>query len=229
MGLESPVSVLFTPSGTEVAVSASTVISAGTPGFLALGSGSTGAQFLRLDANGALVVSGNFSSTTVPTQSVRVAGWDSGVTGSVYATLLGTPSVSVSNLPTTQSIFVGGWASGVTGSVYATILNSTTVATQSVLFPGAINTLVSSAAASVASFTLLPQRASRRGATFWKEGSNVCYLALASVATTTNYTVRLSNNGYYELPFEYAGPVSVIFSNASTGNNLLVTEITGSI
>lgn len=232
MPLESPVSVLFSSTGVEVAVSASTAIDATTVGFLAMASGSTGARFLRIDSDGALVVSGNFSSTSVPTQSVRIAGWDNGVTGSVYSTILGTPSVSVTNLPTTQSVFVGGWASGVTGSVYATLLGSsqvTVVGTASVLNPGAINTNVSSAAATVTSFTMLPLRPTRRGATFWKEGTNTCYLSLGSVASTSQYTVRLSNNGYYELPFNYIGPVSVIFSNATAGNSILVTEITGSI
>jgi hypothetical protein len=232
MPLESPVSVLFASTGVEVAVSSSTAIASSTVGFLAMASGSTGAQFLKIDSDGALVVSGNFSATSVATQSVQIAGWDSGVTGSVYSTILGTPSVSVTNLPTTQSIYVGGWAEGVTGSVYATLLGSsqiTVVGTASVLNPGAINTNVSSAAASLTSYTMLPLRPTRRGATFWKEGTNICYLSLADVASTSQYTVRLSNNGYYEVPFDYIGPVSVIFSNDSAGNSILVTEITGSI
>lgn len=232
MPLESPVSVLYTPNSAEVAVSASVVIESTTPGFLALGSGSNGAQFLKLDADGALVVSGNFSAATVATQSVLVAGWDQGVTGSVYSTILGTPTVTVDNLPVTQSVYVGGWAAGVTGSVYATLLGSSQVSiagTASVLTPGSINTNVSSAAATETSYTILPQNASRRGATFWKQGKNTCYLALADVVTTSQYTVRLSDNGYYELPFDYVGPVSVIFSSAQSGNSVLVTEITASI
>lgn len=232
MPLESPVSVLFTPNSAEVAVSASVVIQNSTPGFLALGSGSSGAQFLKLDPDGALIVSGNFAASTVATQSVQIAGWDDGVTGSVYSTILGTPTVSVTNLPTTQSVYVGGWADGVTGSVYATLLDSSQVSiagTASVLTPGAIDTQVSSAAATTTSYTILSQLASRRGATFFKEGTNICYLALADVASTSQYSVRLSSNGYYELPFDYVGPVSIIFSNDSAGNTLLVTQITSSI
>lgn len=198
MPLESPVSVLFASTGVEVAVSSSTAIASSTVGFLAMASGSTGAQFLKIDTDGALVVSGNFSATSVATQSVQIAGWDQGVTGSVYATLLGSSQITV-------------------------------VGTASVLNPGAINTNVSSAAASLTSYTMLPLRPTRRGATFWKEGTNICYLSLADVASTSQYTVRLSNNGYYEVPFDYIGPVSVIFSNDTAGNSILVTEITGSI
>lgn len=232
MPLESPVSVLFTPNSIEVAVSASVVIESTTPGFLALGSGSSGAQFLKLDADGALVVSGNFSATSVATQSVQIAGWDDGVTGSVYSTILGTPTVSVTNLPTTQSVYVGGWADGVTGSVYATLLGNsqvTVVGTSSVIIVGSTDTNVSAAAASTTSYTMLSENASRRGATFFKEGTNICYLAMADTVSTSQYSVRLSSNGYYELPFEYVGPVSVIFSTDAAGNNLLVTEITSSI
>lgn len=208
MPLESPVSVLFTSEGIEVAVSASQNILSNTSGFLAMGSGSTGAQFLSLTSDGALYVSGNFGAggSTAVTQSIVVAGWDSGVTGSVFATILGPVDVNI------------------TGTLDVRVLN-----TASVLTPGAVGTFMSSSASTTTSFTLLPTRPSRRGATLWKEGSNVAYVALADVVTTTNYTVRLTSNGYYEVPFDYVGPVSVIFNSDAGGNQVLTTEITASI
>lgn len=207
MPLESPVSVLFTSEGVEVAVSASTAIEAGTSGFLAMGSGSNGAQFLTLASDGALYVSGNFSMNGGSvTQSVVVAGWDAGVTGSVYATIVGDVDVNI------------------TGTLDVNVIN-----TASVLIPGALGTFVSGANANTVSFQLLPVRASRRGATLWKEGNNSAYVALADTASVSNYTVRLTNNGYFEVPFDYVGPVSVIFNNVAAGNRVIVTEITSSI
>lgn len=204
MPLESPVSVLFTSEGVEVAVSASTAIEVGTSGFLAMGSGSNGAQFLTLAADGALYVSGNFGGSGGG--NVVIAGWDEGVTGSVYATILGPVDVNI------------------TGTLDVNVVN-----TASVLIPGALGTFVSGADANTVSFQLLPTRASRRGATLWKEGSNSCFVALSDTVSISNYTVRLTNNGYFEVPFDYVGPVSVIFNNATGGNRVLVTEITSSV
>lgn len=101
----------------------------------------------------------------------------------------------------------------------------TTVLTQSVLEVGCINTNVSSALASTTSYMLLSSNGSRRGATFYKEGTNICYLKLGNTASSTSYTVRLTNNGYYELPTYYAGRVDVVFTTSDTGNSIHVTEI----
>lgn len=247
MALESPLSVLFNSEGFEIALSQSQVISASAqPGLVMAGSGSDGrAYFFRVSNDGSLFITGAIQTSAVATQSVQVADWLSTVTGNVKLNAWGTNVTGAVNLQASASIIMGGWATGVTGnhnlaawgtnvtgavnlqaSASVIVGGWTAVTTASTREIGAATTLVSSANASVTNFILLSPNASRAGATFYKEGSNTCYLKLGSTATATSYTVRLSNNGYYELPSGYTGRADILFSTAAAGNVLYVTEIT---
>jgi hypothetical protein len=64
--------------------------------------------------------------------------------------------------------------------------------------------------ASSTSATVLAVNTNRKGATFYSEGS--IYLLLGSVASTTNYTVRLYPGSYYELPYNYTGIITAVGS-----------------
>lgn len=115
------------------------------------------------------------------------------------------------SIPTvaTQSVNVASWNANVTASVREI---------------GGSTTVVSSANGSTTNYTLLNANPNRIGATFFKEGNNIAYLKLGAVASATSYTVRLTNNGYYELPENYTGQVDVVF-NTNVGK-IHVTEIT---
>lgn len=111
----------------------------------------------------------------------------------------------------TQSVFVGGWGTAVTASVREV---------------GASTTTVSSANASITNITILAANGLRKNAIFYKEGSNIAYLKFGATASATSYTIKLSNNGYYEVPESYTGQIDVVFSTAAASNPLYVTSIT---
>lgn len=211
--LESPLSVLYNSEGIEIAVSQSQVVSGVLqPGLVMAGSGSDGrAYFLRVSNDGSVFITGSIQSTAVATQSVYVGGWHPTVTASMKLDGWSTTVTGAVSLVPSASLIVGGWAIATTGSVKHV---------------GGATTNVSSAQASLTNFTLLSANPSRIGATFYKEGANTCYIKLGATATATSFTVRLSNNGYYELPENYTGRVDIIFSTAAANNPLYVTEIT---
>lgn len=247
MALESPISVLYNNEGIELAASQSQIVTdVSRSGIMVAGSGSDGrAYFMRVSTDGALFITGAISSTPAATQSVFVAGWLPTVTGNVGLNAWGTNVTGTVNIVPSASVIVGGWQANVTGNVkldaWGTGVTGTVnvvpsasliiggwslATTASVRDIGAGTTTVSSANASITNFTLLNANVNRKGATFFKEGSNTVYIKLGTTATATSYTVKLSNNGYYELPEDYTGRVDILFSSAVAGNPLYVTEIT---
>lgn len=62
---------------------------------------------------------------------------------------------------------------------------------------------------------LLAANIARKGATFWNSSTATLYLELGATATATAWTVKLSPDGYYELPFKYTGVISGIWSSAN--------------
>lgn len=87
-----------------------------------------------------------------------------------------------------------------------------------------------SVAGSASSTSILASNANRLGATIFNEqptdGSGVIlYLLLdAAAASTTNYTVQMSPNTYYEVPFGYTGEIRGIWPSAT--GDARVTELT---
>jgi hypothetical protein len=112
--------------------------------------------------------------------------------------------------PSAFTVLSGGGTSGSSGAV-------ATAAT-------ATNTNVASSATSV---TILASNASRRGASVFNDSTQILYLDLAGdVASTTNYTVQLATNAFYELPPPaiYTGKITGIW--AAANGNARVTELT---
>ena len=79
-------------------------------------------------------------------------------------------------------------------------------------------------ASSTTSAVLLAANAARKGATFWNSSTAILYLELGATATATAWTVKLSPDGYYELPFGYTGVISGIWSAAN--GSCFVRELT---
>ena len=68
MPVQSPYTVLYDANGNLLAVSQSQALGTGQPGYVVVGSGSAGAQFLKVNADGALLVSsGAISLDNFPT------------------------------------------------------------------------------------------------------------------------------------------------------------------
>lgn len=85
---------------------------------------------------------------------------------------------------------------------------------------------VTSVASSATSVSLLASNASRIGATFFNESTQICYLKLGATASTSSYTVQLVAGAYYELPFQnkmYTGTIDAIW--ASANGNMRITEL----
>lgn len=72
--------------------------------------------------------------------------------------------------------------------------------------------------------TLLASNTARRGATVYNDDSKVLYVALGSAATTSDFTIKIAADGYYEIPFNYTGIITAI--RASGSGNVRVTELT---
>lgn len=85
---------------------------------------------------------------------------------------------------------------------------------------------ITSVAASVSSVTLLASNTSRLKATFFNDSAATLYLALASSASTTSFTVKMGPDSYYELPNDvlYTAIVTGIWS--ATGGSCRITELT---
>lgn len=225
MGLESPLAVLYNAEGNEIALSQSQTIPVATqPGLMMLGSGTDGrAYFFRASTDGAIFITGSIQTSAAVSSSVIIGGWAANTTASLKLDAWATTVTGAVSLVPSASMIVGGFASGISASV---VLGGwATAATASVRQIGSATTSVSSALASVTNFTILTSSVNRQAASFYKEGTNICYIKLGSTATATSFTVKLSQNGFYEIPQYYTGQVDIIFSTAVAGNTVYVTEV----
>lgn len=76
------------------------------------------------------------------------------------------------------------------------------------------------------SVEVLASRSTRQGATFYFEAEaagRYCYLKFGATASSLDFTVKLTNNGYYELPANYGGSVEAVGNHATAGT-LYVSE-----
>jgi len=83
---------------------------------------------------------------------------------------------------------------------------------------------VASVTAAVADTTLLAANASRMGAAVFNASTAILYLKLGTGASLTSYTVRLTSNAYYEIPFGYSGQINGYW--AAANGAALVTQVT---
>lgn len=77
---------------------------------------------------------------------------------------------------------------------------------------------------SVTNVTLLSTNAFRKGLLLFNDSDAIQYVKLGAVATTTDFTVRLTPRMFYEVQPVYTGQVDVISSSAVGA--IQVTELT---
>jgi hypothetical protein len=82
----------------------------------------------------------------------------------------------------------------------------------------------SSVAGSAASVTLLAANVNRLGATLYNDSNQNFFVKLGATASNTSFTVRMSSQTYYEVPFGFTGQIDGI-QNVANGN-MRVTELT---
>ncbi|MHC5914530.1 MAG: hypothetical protein ACYTXE_26835 [Nostoc sp.] len=79
-------------------------------------------------------------------------------------------------------------------------------------------------ASSTSNQTILAANSSRKGATIWNDSTANLFLEFGATATTSAFTAKLFAGGYYEVPFNYTGIISGVWSAAN--GNALVRELT---
>lgn len=143
------------------------------------------------------------------------------VTGTVGVTSIASP-VTV-NVTSTLDVRVIGTAS-ITGTVGVTSIASPVT----VRMIDGTTSVVTGFGASTTNVTVLASNTNRTAATFYMDGGATAYIKLGSGANPTGsngWTVKLLNNGYFELPDQYTGQVDAIFSATDATKILRITEI----
>jgi hypothetical protein len=105
----------------------------------------------------------------------------------------------------------GSVSSSIDGVVDTREANATVAATSNV-------------AATTTSTTALAANPDRRGAIFYMDGNSVAFIKFGATASQTSYTVKVTRDGYFQVPAFYTGIIDVVFNN--TNGTLRVTEIT---
>ena len=189
-----------------------------------------------LNIQGPVTVSGTIPATQSGTWNINnISGTISLPTGAATAANQTTGNSSLSTIATntgtiatntgtivTNTTGIATAANQTTGnSSLATIATNTgTIATNTT--PGSTGTL-STVACSTSSVTVLASNSSRKKATIFFDGVPDVYIAQsATVASTTAYTLKATDGGYYEIE-NYTGQINAICS-AATGN-MRVTSI----
>ena len=103
------------------------------------------------------------------------------------------------------------------------VINSVQGALDVVSVAGTAN--ITSVNSSATSVTLFGSGVLRKGGTIYNDSTQVLYVAFGSAASTTNYTVQIASQGFFELPL----PVCQAQINgiwASANGAAIVTELT---
>lgn len=82
----------------------------------------------------------------------------------------------------------------------------------------------SSVAGSATSVQLLASNTARKGCTIFNDSASILFVRLGTTASTSNFTVRMLPNAYYESPFGYTGRIDGIWVSAT--GNARITEFT---
>lgn len=92
---------------------------------------------------------------------------------------------------------------------------SVTVAT-----PTSSTSTPSTVAASTSIQTIISANSNRKGLTIWNDSTANLFIDFDSAASASDFAVKISAGGYYEMPFDYTGVISGIWS-AANGNALV--------
>jgi hypothetical protein len=79
-------------------------------------------------------------------------------------------------------------------------------------------------AASVTSVSLVSSNPARKGITIWNNSTANLYIDFGANPSTSSFAVKISADGYYELPYSYTGSIGAIWDAAN--GSALVRELT---
>ena len=83
---------------------------------------------------------------------------------------------------------------------------------------------VSQAGRSATSVNILAANANRVSLILYSESAAIVYIKCGAVATTSDYSLQLTNNTYVQID-QYTGQIDAIWNSAGTGS-IKVTEFT---
>lgn len=89
---------------------------------------------------------------------------------------------------------------------------------------GASSSSVTSLARSNVNQTFLVANTSRKGVTLYNDSGTLLYVKLGTTSSTTDFTVRMSSQSYYEVPFGYTGRIDGIWATGGAGD-VRITEL----
>lgn len=146
-------------------------------------------------------------------------------TGASTAALQTQPGVDIGDVTVNNgagasavNIQDGGNSITIDGSL--TVTGTTT--TKEIRSATGTTTSVSDTASNV---TLLASNASRLGATVYNDSTVNLFVKLGATASLTSFTVRLTPNAYYEVPYNYTGIIDGIWASDASGS-ARITELT---
>ena len=137
--------------------------------------------------------------TNVTSAGVEITTWP--VTGTFWQT---TQPVSGTFWQTTQPVSI---------AAQIAVKPLSTTATTSQVADTATNT------------TLLSSNANRLGATILNDSSAVLYVKFGTTASVTDYTVRMVQYAYFEVPFGYTGRIDGIWATDPNTGSARITEL----
>ena len=197
--------------GMNVYVAGGTGISGSIPVTI-MGASSGSSEFVN-------IVSPLLGGAVLITGTVNVASQAAG-TSSVF--VLGTASVSVSNLPPTQSVYVLNPSSA---SITASINSNVFVAVNDST-PARTGT-VSSFTASLTAFKIISLNEEHKSYSVYNYTSSPFYIAPRSTVSTSSFSVKIAPEGYFETTEpNYIGDIWGV-SEISSSGRIQVTEYTG--
>jgi hypothetical protein len=90
--------------------------------------------------------------------------------------------------------------------------------------PTSSSSTSSTIASATTSSTILAANSNRKGCTIWNDSTANLFIDFDAEASTTDYAVKISAGGYFEMPFNYTGVVGGIWDAAN--GNARVRELT---
>jgi len=171
------------------------------------------------DNGGSLTVDGTVTATLPSNSGVDIGDVTVNNTGGASAVNIqdGGNSITVDGTVTANAgtgpwpVTDNGGSLTVDGSVTANPTRPATSATSTV-------------ATSTTSAQLLASNANRLGATIHNDGNQNLFVKLGTTASTTDFTIRMASQAYYEVPFGYTGRIDAVQSTGT--GNARITELT---
>jgi hypothetical protein len=165
----------------------------------------------------ATINQGGNSATVTVANALKVDG--SAVTQPVSGTVTANAGTGTFNV-------VGTGTAGAPGTAALTVQGISSGTPVNVLSNHSTTGTITSVAGATSSTTLLAANTARVSATIYNDTSsgNILYIALAGTATTSSYTIKLWPGSYWDLPVNYTGIITGIWTSAS--GNARITELT---